>query len=211
MVKGEIKLTRPRRSSRRMNNPMSSPAIRVFDSVLSAANQEAVLRFLELPSWGFGAYSSDSAAATRYWFKHFSGYEKHSLETGTPLGFDEALDSAAPLVGSMWKSLKGSLMAGHSLTRCYANAYPYGAEGGVHTDSNLATHYTAIYYPHMTWQPDYAGETVFFNKDRSDIIASVYPKPNRLILFSGVIPHSARAVSKTCPQLRITLMFKTAT
>ena len=194
-----------------MDNPMGSAAIRVFDGVLSAADQEAVLSFLQLPSWGFGAYSSDAPAATRYWFKHFAGYEERGPATGPLIDFEASLDLSAPLIGSMWRSLKGGPMVGHALTRCYANAYPYGAEGGVHIDSNIESHYTAIYYPHTTWRPDYAGETVFFNKERTDIIASVYPKPNRLVLFSGAIPHSARAISKTCPQLRVTLMFKTAT
>jgi SM-20-related protein len=53
------------------------------------------------------------------------------------------------------------------------------------------------------------GETVFFNQEETDIIASIYPKPNRLVMFQGTIPHTARGVSRICPVLRITLMFKT--
>jgi SM-20-related protein len=52
---------------------------------------------------------------------------------------------------------------------------------------------------------------VFFTQDGSDILASIYPKPNRLIVFPGAIPHVARGISRTCPKLRITLMFKTMT
>ncbi|MGH7016591.1 MAG: hypothetical protein ACRED8_05840, partial [Caulobacteraceae bacterium] len=97
------------------------------------------------------------------------------------------------------------------LTRCYANGYPSGAEGGVHLDSNLPTHFTAIYYPHLAWNPNWAGETLFFDAEGADVIAAVYPRPNRLAVFPGVIPHVARAVSRACPELRITLMFKTLT
>ena len=53
------------------------------------------------------------------------------------------------------------------------------------------------------------GETVFFNREKTDIIACVYPKPNRLVIFRGNFPHVARGVSRTCPALRIALMFKT--
>jgi SM-20-related protein len=43
----------------------------------------------------------------------------------------------------------------------------------------------------------------------TDIVSAVYPKPNRFVVFSGNIPHVARGVSRTCPKLRITLMYKT--
>jgi SM-20-related protein len=96
------------------------------------------------------------------------------------------------------------------LMRCYANGYPSGAEGGVHLDSLEPNHFTAIYYPHPAWDPDWGGETVLFNNDRSDIVASVYPRPNRLVIFRGNVPHVARGVTRRCQELRITLMFKTA-
>ena len=55
-----------------------------------------------------------------------------------------------------------------------------------------------------------AGETVFFNPNRDEILAaSVYPKPNRLAIFPGTIPHVARPMSSRANDLRITLMFKT--
>jgi SM-20-related protein len=66
-----------------------------------------------------------------------------------------------------------------------------------------------VYYPHGVWWPNWAGETVVFNADKSDIIAAVYPKPNRMVVFPGCLPHVARGVSRTCPELRIVLVFKT--
>jgi hypothetical protein len=67
---------------------------------------------------------------------------------------------------------------------------------------------TVIYYPHPTWHPNWGGETVFFNQDRTGIIAPIYPRPNRLVIFAGNIPHVARGLSRTCPIMRNTLMFK---
>ena len=100
-------------------------------------------------------------------------------------------------------------MKGHTLMRCYANGQPYGSDGSLHTDSASPRSFTSVYYPHGRWSPNWGGETLFFNQEETDIVASIYPKPNRLVIFSGTVPHVARGVSRICPVLRITLMFKT--
>ncbi|HTX50867.1 MAG TPA: hypothetical protein VME40_15925 [Caulobacteraceae bacterium] len=184
--------------------------IQIYDNALASPLQREVLAHLNEPGWAFGAYSDASPNASRYWYKHFAGYVRDGREARTAQGVEEELAAACPVVFRVWEQLKAGPLAGHSLTRCYANGYPAGSEGGLHLDSNLSDHYTAIYYPHTSWHPNFAGETVFFTADGSDIILSVYPKPNRLVIFPGVIPHVARGVSRTCPQLRVTLMFKTA-
>ena len=105
--------------------------------------------------------------------------------------------------------LADTVFRGHTLMRCYANAHAYGGDGTLHTDSTDPDSRTAVYYPHGVWWPNWAGETVVFNADKSDIIAAVYPKPNRMVVFPGCLPHVARGVSRTCPELRIVLVFKT--
>jgi SM-20-related protein len=181
----------------------------VYDDILPADGQRAVLDFLLSPGWDFGGYSSRAPGASRYWFKHFAGIKSEPEELDTNLYIEEALLSSAPILARVWSELKKEILKGHRLTRCYANAYPFGSEGNVHQDANLSAHFTSIYYPHLVWQPDYAGETVFFNEAEDEIIAAVYPRPNRLIVFPGTIPHCARAISRVCPLLRVTLMFKT--
>ena len=109
----------------------------------------------------------------------------------------------------MWARLSSTVLKDHRLSRCYANSYPDGAEGALHTDSNIASHLTAIYYPHLEWHPNYAGETVFFDAVSGEILTAIYPRPNRLVIFPGTIPHVARAASRACPSVRTTLMFKT--
>ncbi|HWE99894.1 MAG TPA: 2OG-Fe(II) oxygenase [Caulobacteraceae bacterium] len=185
--------------------------VRVFDDVLPPDEQKILLAFLKGPGWSFGAFSDNSPGASRYWYKHFAGIVRDGREALTPEAFEAALAAEAPVVASLWTRLSAGVMAGHKLTRCYANGYPQGSEGGLHFDSNVATHFTAIYYPHLSWHPNFAGETVFFDGDGPEIVASVYPRPNRLVLFPGTVPHVARGVSRSCPELRITLMFKTTT
>ena len=190
--------------------PFCASDIAIYDDFLSKEQQQEINEFLCGPGWAFGAYSDPAPGASRYWFKHFAGIVRDGRETSDPIEFERQLARNAPLVAKMWEGLRTGPLSGHVLSRCYANGYPSGAEGGLHMDSNISEHFTTIYYPHPTWHPNFAGETLFFNKEGSDILAAVYPKPNRLVVFPGVIPHVARGVSRTCPQLRITLMFKTA-
>ena len=184
--------------------------IEIYDDVLDAKSQARLFEFLSGPGWAFGAYSDAAAGASRYWYKHFAGYFGNSQEPGDAKAFEMQLESNAPLIAAMWARIRRSLLPEHELSRCYANAYPYGSEGGLHMDSNVRSHFTSIYYPSPTWSPNFAGETIFFNKDGSDVLKAVYPKPNRLVVFPGVIPHVARGVSRSFTGLRITLMFKTS-
>lgn len=92
--------------------------------------------------------------------------------------------------------------------RCYANAHTFGIEGYPHTDSRKPGNVTTIFYINPQWKPEWAGETVFIN-DLGDIAHAVLPRPGRAVVFDGTIVHSARAVTRLCPALRVTLMFKT--
>jgi SM-20-related protein len=191
-----------------------APFFQCYDDVLDADDQDAIYRFLHLPCWEFGWKSQSKNDTYSFWHKHFAGYRKsgsyrYSAGTWPPPDCAAELQQRAELIHRFWELLQRKLLGGHSLVRCYANGLPFGAEGTLHTDSDSPTSYTCIYYPHPRWDPNWAGETVFFNSDRTDIVASIYPKPNRLLLFRGDTPHTARAVSRTCPELRITLMFKT--
>lgn len=177
------------------------------DGLLPLDEQQALLTFLKGPGWAYGAFSD--VEGSRYLYKHFAGVVTDGREAVDPAAFEATLEQTAPPVARFWRRLKAEELQGHKLTRCYANGYPVGTEGSLHRDSNIATHYTAIYYPHLSWKPNYAGETVFFDDSEQEIIASVYPRPNRLVVFPGVIPHVARGVSRVCPDMRITLMFKT--
>ena len=190
------------------SQPPSPPQIVGIDNLLREEDRQAVCDFLMGPGWAFGARSAPTPGASRYWYKHFAGYARDG-EDRNPAEIEAELQ-AAPVIQRMWQALKANQLRGHRLMRCYANGYPSGAEGSPHRDSLEPNHFTAIYYPHKSWDPGYAGETVFFNADGSDIVASVYPKPNRLVVFRGDILHVARGVSRSCPDLRVTLMFKTA-
>ncbi|MFW7268110.1 2OG-Fe(II) oxygenase [Gluconacetobacter sp. Hr-1-5] len=190
------------------------PRVACHDDILGEADRERIDRFLQAPEWEFGWKSRSRTDVYSFWHKHFAGYRKtglYSVKDGRwpPPDCADELRKTSDLLFRFWTLLNGTLLKGHSLVRCYANAMPFGAEGTLHTDSTAPSSHTCIYYPHRIWHPNWAGETVFFDRDHSDVIASIYPKPNRLVLFRGDMPHVARGVSRTCPALRVTLVFKT--
>lgn len=186
-----------------------------FDNFLSELRHKQVNAFLHQPGWAFGWKSSSrsgSADSYAFWHKHFAGSkgtDHPGKEQQLPYDCAEELQRNAPLLHAFWQHLESTILKGHTLVRCYANGYPYGSEGTLHTDAISPKSFTSMYYPHERWFPNWAGETVWFDEEKTDIIASVYPKPNRMVVFPGTTPHVARGISRTCPILRVTLMFKT--
>jgi SM-20-related protein len=190
------------------------PYYECFDGILTDEDQEAIESFLQAPNWSFGWKSRSKTDVYSFWHKHFAGYKKSSAYSSKdgrwpPPDCTEELRQNYEIIFRFWALLRTTVLQDHILLRCYANGMPFGSEGTIHTDSDSPESYTAIYYPNRTWLPDWAGETVLFNKTQDDIVASIYPKPNRLLIFRGDTPHIARGVSRTCPSLRVTLMFKT--
>jgi SM-20-related protein len=188
---------------------MSPPRVQLFDNLLGQGEHAAVWNFLNQPGWAYGGYSADGPDADRYFYKHFAGYRTDGREARDLAAIEEELGQTAPLLANMWAALKAGPLAGQALSRCYANGMSGGVEGGLHLDSNIETHLTSIYYPHPAWSPAFAGETLLFNAAGDEVVGAIYPKPNRLAVFAGTIPHVARPMSRKRSELRITLMFKT--
>lgn len=185
---------------------MTSP-ITVYDNLLQPHEQAAVWQFLNLPGWSFGGYSQEGG--DRYLYKHYAGFFASGQEARDAQAVEDELAQNAPLLAQLWALLKAQPLQGQTLARCYANAMAGGVEGGVHLDSDVPTHKTCIYYAHPEWNANLGGETVLFNEAGDEIIGAIYPRPNRLAIFSGTIPHVARPMSRRSSALRITLMFKT--
>jgi hypothetical protein len=107
-----------------------------------------------------------------------------------------------------WQVLGGRTgFGGSKLIRCYANGYTYGMDGYFHTDSQRTDEITVILYICDTWNRDWAGETCM--ADNKGGWWSIPPVPNRCLMIPSNMPHAARAVSRMCPEMRMTLMYKT--
>ena len=84
----------------------------------------------------------------------------------------DELQKNSPLIFGAWLTVREKIFAGHKLVRCYANAMCYGMDGTVHTDAHEPGNYTAVYYPHERWSPNWGGETMFYNQQESRVLAA---------------------------------------
>ena len=106
-----------------------------------------------------------------------------------------------------WKQIQNTI-GSSDLLRYYVNGYTFGTEGAPHKDSSHAEDVTTVIYLNNKWSPLWAGETVVFNEKNNDIEVACLPKLGRAIIFPSNRLHAARAVSKTCPELRLVLVCK---
>jgi len=165
-------------------------AVQKWDSFLPSAQWESLCKhFVEEVSWMYG-WKSDKETEFTQWHRDFFNAKPVNVH-----------------VQAAWEYVQKFLLPGHVLTRCYANAHTFGVEGYPHTDSRRDDNYTTMLYLVPEWKPEWAGETAFFN-DAGDLVQSVLPNPNRLVVFNGAQVHSARSVSRICPALRRVLVFK---
>ena len=73
----------------------------------------------------------------------------------------------------------------------YINVLRYGNSPGIHVDAPyyVPENKTVLVYLNPIWQPDWGGETIFFDDDL-DSKRLVQPRAGRVVLFDGRIPHT---------------------
>lgn len=94
--------------------------------------------------------------------------------------------------------------------RAYASGMTHGTIHNLHVDDgfhNLNEIFTIMFYLNKEWDVTFAGETIFYYAD-NETIQSILPKPGRVILFDGAVPHLARDPSRICSELRMVATFK---
>lgn len=168
--------------------------------------QQQISALVRSPIWQYGWKSNRTKDRFCYWHSHFAGSEEGRSSCEDELQQEPLL---APIF-KLWKTLENVVLRGHEPLRVYANAHTYGVEGSVHIDhDDKENYFSTVYYAHTAWDRNWAGDTVFYAEDGENIIRSIYPKPGRAITFPGCIPHCARAPSRDCAELRISVVIKT--
>lgn len=115
----------------------------------------------------------------------------------------------------LWPATKGAVMhvrPGQAYTpyRAYTNYAAYGDMLYTHVDCPPdGRELTALWYLSSRWEPEWGGETMFFDKT-GDAMFCVSPKPGRLLLFDGAIPHVGRPPSRICFAPRYSFAIKLA-
>lgn len=96
----------------------------------------------------------------------------------------------------------------HILESCIVNLSTPADIYHIHTDINLKKGITLLYYINMNWNIEWAGETLFFDDNGTEIeFISAY-KPGRIVLFDGDIPHMIRPATFKSNLHRMTLACK---
>jgi len=179
----------------------------VSDDFISRSLQKRITEVVQGPIWQYGWHSNSRRDRFCYWHAAFAGGSANSR-----VNCEEELSSKPYLapIHELWLHLSQGALKGHEPLRVYANGHTYGVEGYVHRDNkDTENYFSTVYYAHPVWHKNWGGDTAFYSRDGQDIIHSVYPRPGRAITFHGASPHCARAPSRECAELRISVVIKT--
>lgn len=92
--------------------------------------------------------------------------------------------------------------------RSYVNLILYGDQAYAHRDcAPDRDDVTVLCYANETWDPDWGGETLFYN-DKGDPVAVVAPQPGRIAVFCGAIEHRVGIPARICHDERLTIACK---
>lgn len=164
-------------------------SIQYLDDLISPETHAAICDKLEASSWQFG-HGSVAEQSRPFW--------KMILDQDS-------------ITDRIWAQAKPhcEAIAGAELVvlRQYANGHTYGQGGMAHTDDHREGSYTLLYYPMREWQPEWAGETVFYGS-AGEVNHRVTPQPRRAVMFDARIPHAGLAPSQAFTGLRKTIAFK---
>ena len=174
-------------------------SIRQLPQCLPQPLVEAVTNHVTTARWNHG-WRSNTNMGYAHWNQDYVG-------CGTENGLEAAALLPEPL-STAWTHLRTTYFPGARLLRCYANAHTFGVEGYPHTDSRRLNDSTLVIYLNRDWRREWGGETMIY--DGKTILHAELPEFNTGLVFPGNRFHTARAVSRICPELRVTLMFKMA-
>jgi SM-20-related protein len=179
----------------------------VTDDFAPLQLQKAVSELTRTPIWQYGWRSNSRRDRYCYWHSHIAGGDGQSrANCEDELAASQKFSAAY----AVFKLLQQGPLKGHEPLRVYLNSHTFGVEGYVHQDNkDTENYFSTVYYAHPVWHQNWSGDTVFYTRDESDILTSVFPRPGRAVTFHGAIPHCARAPSRDCNELRVSLVFKT--
>ena len=94
-----------------------------------------------------------------------------------------------------------------SIGRIHVNCLPYGDLLRTHEDGWPGAALTGLYFANAGWHTDWQGELIICDPLGESLYA-VEPRPGRMVLFPGEIPHRAGAPSRACYAHRLTIGHK---
>jgi SM-20-related protein len=194
-------------AARKQDLDRNADDIRIIDNFVPLHLQHRISALMERNIWRYGWKAADTQTGHYFWHSHFAGDNDDGGESDCESEL-EGRPLIIPII-ELWHHVKAQLGGDHVLVRAYANGHTFGSDGHLHSDAEAPGHFTSLYYAHPYWEPNWGGETVFFDANKVDVVKAAHPSPGRLVHFKGSIFHAARSPTRDCPALRSVVVLKT--
>jgi SM-20-related protein len=167
--------------------------VRVYDGLLKANEILGLTTALQNGAFTRTEYARPETSAFRHWVLNIATEAAAQL----PI-YRLTLDAAAEF----------SVETVYRIYRSYCNYASYGDMLFTHTDcAPGAGELTALWFITPEWNVEWGGETLFFDSGM-DAQVVVSPRPGRLVLFDGSLPHVGRPPNRICHAPRYTFAYK---
>lgn len=172
--------------------------IQIKENIISKDKLRLCKNWLEGAKWRFGWLSNSNVP-----FGHWNA----DISKTAPNNPTDIANKLPKEFKDIWDELNKDIFNGQGkLTRCYANRHTFGTEGYIHTDSDRKEDHTVVIYLNENWHYSWGGETMFY--ENKEVIKGVVPIFGRVVIFPGHIEHCVKALTRVCPEVRTTLMYK---
>jgi|TARA_R110000824_G_scaffold67074_1_gene173758 Rps23 Pro-64 3,4-dihydroxylase Tpa1-like proline 4-hydroxylase len=161
--------------------------IKIFDNFLPPDSCQVVWNTVSRSLFRIGWYDSDEPQHKAYPNIH-SQYSFEDLQK-------------LRILDTIIKKAKNKNIIADNYFRCMINLTKPMDVNFIHTHPDEIV---ALYYSNLTWNPEWGGETLFYKDNKKDILLSSPYVPNRLIIFSGTIPHTIKSQNLLGPSYRFT-------
>ena len=167
----------------------------VFDGLVSDADLAQYVEALERSPFTRTEFAKQETAEYKHWVSELPLANVTLLPLWPPT--ERAVAHARP--GERYQPY-----------RAYTNYTAYGDMLYTHSDCRPdGRELTALWFLSKHWEPEWGGETMFFDAS-GDALFCASPKPGRLVMFDGAIPHVGRPPSRICYTPRYTFAIKLA-
>ena len=199
-----------------LSNPFlytSDNAVTIWDDVCPELVED-MYKIRSKPKWSFANTSKALAGSNPItsWgldICNFGEQGKSPEELEQKIrGEWENISKEYPFVPKLWCKIKELVEPDIKMTRVFVNGQTYGLGDNIHPDTRSISGITFVYYFNPQWDPEWDGQTIIYTNE-GEILASILPKPGRLIGFDSRLLHRGTSPSRFCNKLRCTLAFHT--
>ncbi|MCV9920629.1 2OG-Fe(II) oxygenase [Pseudomonas sp. BT-42-2] len=179
----------------------------VIDEGISAEDHAQLHQKLSESIWRYGWPYPYGPLERPSWHSFIAGSRRNELED-----CEQELRERPGwgFLADFWARIKAAHMPNATLLGVYANGQTSAQDGPIHRDNTPEEPgQSVIVFCNDHWASCWGGELVFYDDDKDSIVMTVQPKPRRVVVMNGEVPHAARAPAASCNRLRMSVAFKT--